>query len=223
MPQAVLSAPPVLAALEGAFDPRAGDAVIDWPASAFAQNIAALLQQLRRAKRGAGAAVVTVTSPDAGIAKTSVAVALARVAARSNLRVAVIDTDLHRPLASRAMRLGPRRAGLIELLTGTAGMAQAFARDPRSTVQVISPTRPPRDPAPVLGSPRMAALAAHLRRRCDLVILCGPTMFAANEVQALARLSDAVLVVTREESVERSAAAVEALRGAAAAGLVLVR
>ncbi|HVU19884.1 MAG TPA: polysaccharide biosynthesis tyrosine autokinase [Rhizomicrobium sp.] len=222
-PRPVLPAPPVLVALDGAFDPRAGDAVIDWPASAFAQNIAALLQQLRRAKRGAGAAVVTVTSPDAGIAKTSVAVALARVASRSNLRVAVIDTDLHRPLASRAMKLGPRRTGLIELLTGTAALAHAFARDPRSNALVISPARPPRDPAAVLASPKMAALTAHLRRRCDLVIFCGPTMFADDEVRALAAMSDALLVVTREESVERSAYAVESLRGKAAAGLVLVR
>lgn len=223
VPRPVLAAPPVLAALEGAFDPRAGDAVIDWPASAFSQNIASLLHQLRRAKRGAGAAVVTVTSPDAGIAKTSVAVALARVAARSNLRVAVIDTDLHRPLASRAMRLGARRVGLIELLTGTAPMGQAFARDPRSNALVISPAYPPRDPAAVLRSSKMAALTAHLRRSCDLVIFCAPTMFAANEVQALTRLSDAMLVITREESIERSAGAVESLRGKAVAGLVLVR
>jgi Mrp family chromosome partitioning ATPase len=164
-----------------------------------------------------------VTAPEAGIAKTSVAVALARVAARSNLRVAVIDADLHRPSASRAMGLGPQRVGLIELLTGTTPLGHAFVRDPRSNALVISPARPPRDPAAVLSSAKMTALAAHLRRSCDLVVFCGPTMLAANEVQALARLSDAVLVVAREESVERSATAIEALRARAAAGLVLVR
>ena len=218
-----MRAPPVLTRLDGASDPRAADAVIDWPASAFAHNAAALLRKVRSVKRGEGAAVALITAPEAGIAKTSIAVALARVAALSNLKVAVIDADLHRPSASRAMGLAPQPAGLIELLTGSVPLSRACVRDPRSSALVLSPVQPPRDPAAVLGSAKMAALTDHLRRTCDLVIFCGPTMLATGEVKALARLSDAIVVATRDESVERSAAALESVRAKAAAGLVLVR
>ncbi|MEI9928971.1 MAG: P-loop NTPase [Rhizomicrobium sp.] len=225
VPKPKTAAPPILANLEGAFDPRAGDAVIDCPTSAFARNTAALLQRLRRVKHLAGATVVTVTASEAGLAKTSVSVALARVAARSNLRVAVIDADLHRPSAARAMGVGPQRFGLLEVLTGTAPMKTAFLRDARSRAVVLSPAQPPRDPAAVLASPRMANMVAQLRQTCDLVIFSAPSLFAASETAALAKLSDAVLVVTSERAVETSAAAIARLRSLSAApvGLVLAR
>ena len=93
------------------FDPRAADAVIDWPASAFAQTATSLLQRIRGAARGPGAAVITVTAPEWG-AKTAVAVALARAASSARLRVAIIDADLTHPAVAHAMRLGPARAGM---------------------------------------------------------------------------------------------------------------
>ena len=225
IPKPAVAAPPILAELDGAFDPRAGDAVIDWPSSTFARNTASLLQQLRRSRRRAGATVVTVTAPEAGLAKTSVAVALARVASRSNLRVAVIDADLHRPAAARAMGIGPQRFGLLEVLMGTAPMSRAFLRDARSKALVLSPVQPPRDPAQVLASARMANMISQLRRSCDLVIFSAPSLFAASETGALAKLSDAVLVVASEQAVETSAAAIERLRASRVApvGLVLAR
>jgi succinoglycan biosynthesis transport protein ExoP len=224
-PQPVFHAPPVLAALDGAFDPRAADAVLDWPASAFAQNTRSLLQQLRNASRKPGATVIMVTTPDAGSAKTSVAVALGRAASQARLRVAVIDADLRQPAAARVMALGPQKQGLLELLTGTAPLSRAFLRDARSNALVISSTQPPRDPAAVLASAKMANLVAHLRRSCDVLIFNAPSLFAAAETQALARLSDIVLIVASEEMLPRSAAAIEALAGSRGArvGLILAR
>src|SRR4029077_20074669 len=88
--------PPVLARFDNMFDPRAADAVIDWPRSAFAQTAASLLQGLRGHVRGNGGAVIAVTAPEWG-AKTAIAVALARTASNARLRVAIIDADLTHP------------------------------------------------------------------------------------------------------------------------------
>ena len=218
--------PPVLARLNNLFDPRAADAVVDWPASAFAQTAASLLQRLRGAARKPGATVIAVTAPEWG-AKTAVAVALARTASRARLRVAIIDADLTHPAVAQAMRLGPARTGLIELLTGRVPLASAGRRDPRSHAFAISPVQPRHDPAVVLASAKMAELITHLRLSCDVVIVDAPPLFASDEMRSLGRLSDVLLVVGRGETLARGAAA-RAIRSIAASctapiGLVLPR
>jgi Mrp family chromosome partitioning ATPase len=218
--------PPVLARLDNIFDPRAADAVIDWPASAFAQTAASLLQRIRNTARGSGATVIAVTAPEWG-AKTAVAVALARTASKARLRVAIIDADLTHPAVAQAMRLGPARAGLMELLTGRVPFAGAGRRDPRSHVFAISPVQPRHDPAVVLASAKMAELIAYLRQTCDVVIVDAPPLFASEEMRSLGRLSDTLLVVGRGETLARGAAA-RAIRSiadsrAAPIGLVLSR
>jgi uncharacterized protein involved in exopolysaccharide biosynthesis/Mrp family chromosome partitioning ATPase len=225
VPQPVVQMPPVLAALNGASDPRAADAVFDWPASQFAQGLLPLLQRVRHASSGQGAAVVTVTGLETGSAKTSVAVALARAASQAGLRVAVIEADLNRPTAARMMGLGPQRFGLIELLSGRALLANAFVRDARSNALVISPVQRSRDPSAVLASAKMADLIAHLRRSCDLVIFNAPPLAAGQELQALGRLSDSVLIVAREDALAHRSGSLEAFAASrvASAGLVLVR
>jgi Mrp family chromosome partitioning ATPase len=219
-PAPVLRGPPVLAEVAGALDPRAGDFVIDWPGSGFAHEIAALLRRVR----WQGAKVIAVTGSDAGPAKTSVAVSLARTAARGGLRVAVVDADLQRAFAARAMGVGPIRLGLVDLLKGTAPLSRVLCRDPRSPALVLSASHPVRNPATVLASAKMAELIGHLRRTCDIVIVDAPSLLAGPQTQALARLSDALLVVARTDR-QPSVEALSALASGipAATGVVLVR
>jgi len=219
-PRPVVRGPPVLAEIGGALDPRAADFVIDWPASGFAQEIAALLRRVR----WQGAKVIAVTGSDTGRAKTSVAVSLARTAARAGLRVAVIDGDLQRSAAARAMGVGPIRFGLVELLKGTAPLSRAFCRDARSPALVLAPSHPVRHPDVVLASAKMAELIAHLRRTCDIVIIDAPSVLAGPQTQALARLSDALLVVAPVDRQPRVEALAALANGTpAATGVVLVR
>ena len=225
-PAPVRRGPPVLAKLDNVFDPRAPDAVIDWPSSAFAQATASLVRRLRRTTRRPGAAVVSITAPEWG-AKTTVAIALARAASRAQLRVALIDGDLRHPSVARTLRLSPARAGLIELLTGAVPFADAFLRDPRSHAWVISAARPRSDSAAVLGSAKMADLVAHLRQSCDLVIVDAPPLSSAGEVRSLGHISDAFLVVDTGAPNSQGAAAhaVAALMASSATpvGLVVAR
>ena len=225
-PVTVRHGPPVVARLENLFDPRAPDAVIDWPSSAFARTTASLLQKLRGAARKPGAAVISVTAPERG-AKTTLVVALARLASQQRLRVAIIDGDLQHPALTRVLRLNPPRVGLLELLTGAAPLAGAFLRDPRSHARVIGATQPRHDPAMILASTKLAELIAYLRRTCDVVIVDAPPLFATGELLALGRLSDALLVVGCGQALAQGAVAhaVAALAASRTApvGLILVR
>jgi Mrp family chromosome partitioning ATPase len=216
----VLRGPPVLAEIGGALDPRAADFVIDWPGSDFSQEIAALLRRVR----WQGAKVIAVTGSDMGRAKTSIAISLARTAARAGLRVALIDGDLQRSAAARTMGVGPIRFGLVELLKGSAPLSRVFCRDARSPALVLAPSHPVRNPAAVLASAKMAELVTHLRRTCDIVIVDTPSLSAGPQTQALARLSDALLVVARTDMQPPVEALASLASGIpAATGVVLVR
>jgi Mrp family chromosome partitioning ATPase len=211
----------VLSEIAGAFDPRAAEFVIDWPNSAYAQEIAALLRRVR----WQGAKVIAVTGSDRGPAKTAVAVSLARAAARGGLRVVMVDADLERAVAARTMGVGRIRFGLVELLAGRAPpLSRVFCRDVRSPALVLSASRPTSHAAQVLASAKMAELVGHLRRTSDIVIVDAPQLSAAQQAQAVARLSDALLVVARTDR-QPSVQALSALASAipAATGVVLVR
>ncbi|HWA92692.1 MAG TPA: exopolysaccharide transport family protein [Rhizomicrobium sp.] len=184
---------PAMATLLGIADPRAADAVLDYPHSDFARTTAQLLQAaLRKGK------VVAVTSPDGSGAKTVTAVALARMASRMGLKVAVIDASLARPATARAFGIGPVRFGLVETLLGRAPLSRAVCRDPRSGAQVLSVAQPLRDASQVLASARMANLVAHLARACDVVILDAPVPAGAQGERAVERLASTTLAVSAD-------------------------
>jgi polysaccharide biosynthesis transport protein len=185
--------PPVLASLNGLSDPRAPGAVLDWPQSDFSRDVEALLRRVLQ-----GGKVFAVTTAERGPAKTATVAALARMAARHRMRVAVIDAGLRAPATAGAFGIGPTRFGLIEALTGAAPLSRAFCRDPRSTCSVLSVAQRPADPLAVLASPKMAGLIAQLRQACDLVIIDAPPAQSARELHAVASLCDGVLAVTRD-------------------------
>jgi succinoglycan biosynthesis transport protein ExoP len=191
--QAVRRGPPVLARLNGLSDPRAAGAVLDWPNSDFSREVEALLKTVLR-----GGKVFAITTAEPGPAKTATVAALARMAARHRMRVAVIDAGLHAPMTARAFGIGPARFGLIEALTGAAPLNRAFCRDPRSSCSVLSTAQRVADPLAVLASAKMAGLMAQLRQVCDLVIIDAPPAQSARELRAVAGLCDGVLAITRD-------------------------
>lgn len=220
-------APPVpllVAEFDGVFAPGAADAVLDWPRSAFAHGVRSLLSSLR-APRAGRCVVVAATTAEGG-AKTVLAVSLARAAAGAGLRAVVIDADLRRPLSARVMgacRAGP---GLIEALNGAAPLSAALRRDARSGACVLTTVWPPRDPAAVLSSRRMADLVSALRRSFDIAIVDAPPLSCGAEARAASALSDVVLIAARggapsglqAEAIARFAGAI-----GRRAGLVLAR
>jgi len=192
-PAAAPRGPAVLATLNGLCDPRAPGAVLDWPQSDFSRDVDALLKRILQ-----GGKVFAVTTAERGPAKTATVAALARMAARSRMRVAVIDAGLRAPSTARAFGIGPVRFGLLEALTGAVPLSGAFCRDPRSSCSVLSIVQRPADPEAVLASSKMAGLVAQLRKGCDLVLIDAPPAQNAGELRAVAALCDGVLAVTRE-------------------------
>ncbi|HEX4265933.1 MAG TPA: Wzz/FepE/Etk N-terminal domain-containing protein [Verrucomicrobiae bacterium] len=136
----------------------------------------------------------TSAMPDEG--KTTVAVNVARVLARSGLRVALVDADLHSG-GNRKFFGDPNGHGLIDFLRNEVGMDLILR--PSDILGLTMVSRGPRnvDTEGLFLRPRLEELLAHLREQNDFVILdCAPVLSADNSA-LLVPHADSVVLVTR--------------------------
>ena len=190
--------PPILAEIPGALMQGAADHVVDWPASPFARAVTALLARVAPPRNSGSGRIVAVTASAFDATGMTVALALARAAAGAGLRTILVDGHVMQPALVRLTQVRPD-GGLMEVLGGTTTINRALTRDPKSTALLLGTLRAPRDPAAALASPRMSELFAHLRLIADLVIVAAPPVRNSREAPTFARLSDAVVMVTRPE------------------------
>jgi capsular exopolysaccharide synthesis family protein len=202
---------------------RAADRVINKPMSSFAEAVRGL--QLGLVLSGKPPKVVVVTSSVPSEGKTTVAMSLARLAARSYQRVILVDADLRQPSVVKAMNIAHPKFGIAEALTGTP-VEECLFKDPMSDALIL-PARRLSNPSDVLASTRLASLIERLSANCDLLVIDSPPLLATNDARILAQFADAVLFVVRWERTSRDAA-LHALRSltdamAPVAGVVFSR
>ncbi|MEI9886224.1 MAG: hypothetical protein WDN08_06920 [Rhizomicrobium sp.] len=224
VPQPVLAAPPLLAEIPGVLAEGAADHVIDWPASPFARAIGALLARVVPPRQPGAGRIVAITASGHDAGGATVALALARTAAKAGLRTILVDGHVVRPMLVRLTGIRPQ-GGLMEVLGKSTTVNRALTRDPRSAALLLGTLKAPRDPAAALGSPRMAELFAHLRAIADLVIVTAPPVAGSREAPTFARLSDAVVMVTRPDEAPQLGPALSTLAQwrSAPVGMVLAR
>ncbi len=186
---------PILARIPDAASIRAADYVIDWPHSDFAQGINRVMQAISAPPRGARPRVIAVTSPAAEEGKTSVALGIARNAARAGWRTVLVDGDLSRAPSARTLGYRAAPCGMIEALRGQAPLSRCFLKDPRSPLLLLSNFTAIPSSYAALASQAMARLFAHLRGSAELIVIDATPLAALNESHALVRLADAVVLV----------------------------
>jgi succinoglycan biosynthesis transport protein ExoP len=194
LPCAVL--PEILTADEQA-SLRAGEYVLDWPYSRFAQTLRTIWATVNVAQRKFGAKVVCVVSSNPGEGKTTVATNLAaHFALRSATRVLVIDADFHRQ--SLTNRVAPdARVGLREALGKPTALAEFIVRKERLNLDVLPCPVPDRMPnaAELLGTAEMKQLIEVAREAYDLVIIEAPPVAAVVDSEMIARHCDGFVFV----------------------------
>lgn len=184
---------------------QAADRVIDKPLSSFAEAMRGLQLGLSLSNVDQRPKVILVTSsvPDEG--KTTVALSLARIAARNDQRVLLIDCDLRRPSVAGALGLSNGTNALVDVLSGAAPLEQCLVQDPRSSVLCLLTSRIKGNPPDLLGSAAMERLLAGLKTAFDMVIIDSAPLLPVNDTKILARLVDTVAFVVRWEKTPREA------------------
>ncbi|HSZ74890.1 MAG TPA: polysaccharide biosynthesis tyrosine autokinase, partial [Rhizomicrobium sp.] len=180
------------------------DLVTRDPNSPFAKAIEQLRRRVAPASSGRGARVVVVTSPVNGQGKTTVAVSLARSAARAGLKTILLDGNFRAPQVAQTIGAMPER-GLLAALTGRLPLSQCFFRDPRSSAMVLACSQGLKNPTQLLNSPAISGLIQQLRGMSDLVVIDTMPVLSADDAQTLSHHADTVLVVARPRHTSRAA------------------
>jgi Mrp family chromosome partitioning ATPase len=157
------------------------------PESPAAEQYRVLYQRLARLGARRPLRVVAVTSASRGEGRTTTAANLALIAAQEGRTVVLVDGDLRRPSVASLFGLAPR-AGIAEVLDGTAELSQAVVRVGALSVLCAGDVR---DPAAAIRHPRTAALVDQLRAAYDLVVLDAPPALAFADGERLASAAEA--------------------------------
>ncbi len=152
-------------------------------------------------------AVIGVTSALPGEGRTTVAINLAGVIARSGRRTLVIDANLRNPDLGRACASSPQ-GSLLEVMTGSLALKAAVARDEVAGVDVLAASGTgTTDAGLVLGIDDLEAVLAQARDGYEAVVLDLPPLAALTEVATIAPAIGAFVLVVKWGHTERAVVA----------------
>lgn len=196
------------------------------PNSPYGEAIRSLRTGLMLSGNDGDPKVVMVTSSVSSEGKTSTALSLAILAAKSGQRAVILDCDIRHPSLHGALDVD-NDLGLSNYLSGHAELDDVLEIDENSGLNyIVAGMRAPH-PADLLSSTKMRALLTSLSHSYDLVVLDTPPILAVSDSLVLARHVDKTVFLVRWEKTPRDTAiagvkqVIEA--GTDLAGLVLTQ
>jgi capsular exopolysaccharide synthesis family protein len=196
---------PVLSVFPEVRNGRPADSIVDKPMSAFAEAVRGLQMGIVLSNPAKRPKVVVVTSSVPNEGKTTIAISLARLAARQGMKVALVDGDLRNPGIGAEIGKLPAAFGLIQFLTGEKPLEQCLAPDPRSSALVLPVIGKAKSAPDLLGSIAMENLIRALSASHDLVVIDTAPLLPVNDSKILAGLASCVVMVVRWEDTPRDA------------------
>ena len=167
--------------------------LVDAPLSQFSETIRAMRIGLELAGPEKLPKVLLITSALPGEGKSAAAMLFAASCAIAGRRTVLLDCDLRQQSTSGAF--GKKRAGLSELLRGTAELMDVISKDAATKIYVIPAGSIVPNPADLLMSQRMRDLIAELRDEFDYVVIDASPLLPVIDALALATMVDKILVI----------------------------
>jgi capsular exopolysaccharide synthesis family protein len=172
------------------------------PSGSVAHELGDVLANLRLTRvvegpwQAPNGATFLITSPQSAEGKSTLAVGLAAIAARSGQAVVVVDGNLNKPSTHLTLGMNPVGVGLAGLLRGTGREAvdDAVVRSNVPGLWLV-PVGAPVEGSALLLEQKMPAVLAELRKKADLVIIDGPPLLSGADASVLATMVDGVALV----------------------------
>jgi capsular exopolysaccharide synthesis family protein len=139
--------------------------------------------------------IVAVTAARAQEGKTTVTLALGRLAAMNGERVIVVDCDIRQSLGRPTQ--GDMRPGLVDCLQGRAVTADVIQKDAGPGMDYLPCGHGEADTLGLLMSATMAQLLQTLQHDYDLVLLDAPPAQAITDARIVCGLAEATLLCVR--------------------------
>ena len=152
--------------------------------------------------------VIGVSSALSGEGKSLSAVNLAYSISQLGKRVLLVDCDMRRPSLADKMPIR-KTPGLSDFLSGQIQADKLLQlcgiRNDEHAFHAISAGRTPPNPMELLSSARMEKMVDRLRQNYDYIILDLPPVGEVGDALAVAKLTDGILLVVRQNYCDRIA------------------
>lgn len=168
--------------------------------SAAAERFNQLRTQVFQRTRPKGWNTVQVTSFGVGEGKSTIAANLAVSIARDTRQTTLlVELDFRRPCLARLLGLDPKRAGLKSYFLGDTPLQELFVSPGIKKLAMLPAGGQVDNPAELLGSPKMEALIAELKRRyCDrYIIFDTPGISLCPDPLIVSEYVDSIIMVAR--------------------------
>lgn len=146
--------------------------------------------------------VIMVSSAGPGEGKTITTSNLAVTMAQSGSRVIILDCDLRRPKLHKVFGVS-RDQGISNILVGKGDPKGLIISTQIDNLDIIPCGPIPPNPSEMLGSARMTALIAALKKRYDRILIDTPPATAVTDAVILSKAADGVVVVVRSGETAR--------------------
>jgi capsular exopolysaccharide synthesis family protein len=184
--------------------------VSDRPASPLAEAMRHLRTSILLSDLDHPPKVVMITSAVPGEGKSTTSALLALTGTTAGQSAVVVDADLRHSALSAMLGddAAARGPGLVGVLEGSAGLADAVVTDATTGLQVLpaGARLTGVNAADVLASQRFHRLVDELRARYDLVVVDTPPTLAVTDARIVATLVDAVVFAVHWDRTPRAAA-----------------
>ncbi|MEE4209739.1 MAG: polysaccharide biosynthesis tyrosine autokinase, partial [Parvularcula sp.] len=171
--------------------------------------------------------VIQLTSAQEAEGKSTTAVVLAELFARSGRKTLLIDADLRRPSVAKLLELERPKVGLVEVLLGHAKLEDAIVRGVHQDLDVLPVGATPPNPSEILTSPEMVEFIERYRDEYSLIIFDSCPVLGLADAPSLARFVDGTIFVLEANKVPfaQVRSAVKRLRSAGGnvLGLILTK
>jgi len=150
--------------------------------------------------------VIGISSSLSGEGKSLTAVNLAYMLSQLDKNVILIDCDMRRPTLADKLAIS-KRPGLSNCLTGQTSLDKLIQQcgipAEEEAFDVIAAGPNPPNPIELLSSARMSQVIAQLKKVYDYIILDFPPVGEVSDAMAVAKETDGILLVVRENHCNR--------------------
>jgi len=165
----------------------------------FAEGIRSIRSDLLLSGIDSAQKVVLLTSslPEEG--KTTVACNLAFAFSQIK-KTLLVEGDMRRPKIAHVLGGDSHRAGLSELVAGTAPLDECVYPAENSNLWVLQSGRVPLNPLELISSHRFAEVMQTLKQAFDVVVIDSPPLQLVSDALVLSQYASSVLYVVKADS-----------------------
>jgi len=166
--------------------------------SAYLESLRVIRTNLEFLASGGKSKLVTITSSIPQEGKTTTTAELAKIIAKGEKRVIVLDLDMRRSKLHELFKL-PNKEGVSTLLAGKETLKEVIQHTRDDNLHVITSGPTPPNPSELLMSDNFKRIIKTLMSEYDYVLLDSPPIGLVTDAMIVMRMSDINLILLRAE------------------------